>query len=153
MKTNGHDLKQFEYSDLSELDAMQTAMENGIEVPILDPTGKKSMGFSIRIAGPDSKLQKQIQRELTDERLNSDDPSPLKAQDIEDRKLRSLARLTLGWGEFKLDGGIYPFNEANAFSLYTRFPFISDQVEAKAGRRAAFLEVSKRDSADQSSVG
>lgn len=134
--------------DLARYDALQEAQEAGIDVEIKDPSGKK-LGFTIRIAGPDSIRQRKAIEKLAAERLSSDDPTPLSPGELFDRQTRGLAGATISWTAFKLDGGIYELTETNAYALYTRFPFIRDQVAEKAGRRSAFFEYSSTEPVPQ----
>lgn len=124
--------------DLAIYDELQRAQERGIEVPIKDPSGK-SMGFSIKVAGPDSSVQKAAVRILTKERIESNSIEELTPDQQEIRSARGLALATMGWSKFVLDGAEYKFTVDSAQALYLRFPFIRDQVEFKAERRAAFL--------------
>jgi hypothetical protein len=133
-----------ELMDLSRFDVMQTAQEEGLDVEIRDPEGKK-LGFSIRIAGPDSKRQRKAIEKMAAERMAADDPAPLSPAELYDRQTRGLAGATISWTTFKLDGGIYALTEENAYALYTRFPFIRDQVSERAGRRSAFFTSSNTD--------
>ena len=124
--------------DLSSYDALQEAQEAGVEIEIRDPNGKK-LGITIKVAGPDSTRQRKAIEKMAAERLASDDPTPLGPQELFDRQTRGLAFATLSWNEFKLDGSIYALTEDSAYKLYSRFPFIRDQVAEKAGRRSAFF--------------
>lgn len=128
-----------ELDDLSRFDALQAAQEAGIDVEIRGPDNKK-LGFSIRIAGPDSTRQRRAIEKMAAERLASDDPTPLTAAELYDRQTRGLASSTISWTPFKLDGGIYELTEESAYALYVRLPFIRDQVAERAGRRSAFFE-------------
>jgi len=138
--------------DLSRFDAMQVAQEEGLDVEIRGPDGKK-LGFSIKIAGPDSVRQRQAIEKMASERLEANDPTPLSAAELFDRQTRGLAIATISWSEFKLDGEVYKLTEENAYKLYTRFPFIRDQVADRAGRRSAFFASSQSDAATQSTNG
>lgn len=133
-----------ELPDLSRFDAMQTAQEAGLEVEIRDPNGKKA-GFSIKIAGPDSTRQRKAIEKLAAERMASDDFTPLSPQELYDRQTRGLASATISWTPFKLDGEVCDLTEENAYKLYTRYPFIRDQVAERAGRRSAFFVSSNSD--------
>lgn len=127
--------------DLADFDALQASQEEGIDVAINGPDGKP-LGFSIRIAGPDSERQKQASEDIVNERLNSGDASPATASDLMSARIRGLAKSTISWTPFKLDGGEYKYSEDAARRLYLRFPWMREQVEAKAGKRAAFLKPS-----------
>lgn len=130
-----------ELLDLSRFDAMQDAQEAGIDVEIRTPDNKK-MGLSIKIAGPDSLRQRRAIEKMAAQRMAEDDPAPLSPQELYDRQTRGLAGATISWTSFNLDGNPYELTEDNAYKLYTRFPFIRDQVADKAGRRSAFFESS-----------
>jgi len=137
-----------ELVDLSRFDAMQQAQEAGLDIEIRDPNGKK-LGFTIRIAGPDSVRQRKAIEKMAAERLASDDPTPLTPAELYDRQTRGLAVATISWTPFKLDGGLYELSEDNAYKLYNRFAFIRDQVSERAGRRSAFFASSSTDAESQ----
>jgi len=133
-----------ELPDLNVFDGMQKAQEDGLDVEIRGPDNKK-LGFSIRIAGPDSIRQRRAVEKMAAERMASDDPTPLSPQELYDRQTRGLASSTISWTPFKMDGGVYELTEENAYKLYNRFPFIRDQVAERAGRRSAFFASSNTD--------
>jgi len=135
-----------ELLDLSRFDAMQAAQEAGLDVDVKDPTGKK-IGFTIKVAGPDSARQRKAIEKLAAERMASDDPTPLTAQELYDRQTKGLASSTISWSPFKVDGALLECTEENAYAIYNRFPFIRDQVAERAGRRSAFF-TSSNTSAD-----
>lgn len=124
--------------DLAVYDDLQRRQEEGVDVPIKDPAGK-DLGFSIRVAGPDSKMQRAALRTLTSERLAQESTEEPTDEENRRREARGVALCTIGWSPFKLDGGEYKFSVENATALYLRFPFIRSQVEFRAERRAAFL--------------
>ena len=138
--------------DLAQFDAAVQRQEDGILVPIYSMDGKTPLGFSIRVAGPDSSRSTEaldaIQQELIDE-ASLDTPKP---SDNANRRLRYFAKVTMGFEPdaradgttpdtaIILDGAPLPFSEDNAAKLYQRFRFIYQQVVAKADTRAAFLK-------------
>lgn len=130
-----------EPKDLAQFDDLQKKQEAGIDVEINGPDGKP-LGFSIKIAGPDSERQRKASEEIMDERLLSDSAAPANAADLTRARVQGLAKSTISWTPFKLDGGEYAYSEENAQKLYVRFPWLREQVEAKAGRRAAFMKPS-----------
>jgi hypothetical protein len=81
------------------------------------------------------------------ERMASDDPTPLSPEELYERQTRGLAIATISWSVFKLDGKVCDLTEDNAYALYTRFPFIRDQVADRAGRRSSFFVSSGTDAA------
>jgi len=132
--------------DLSKFDHLAQSQEDGIQVEILDPAGK-SIEASIRVSGPDSTRQKMAMQAIQDERLAEENSSPFTTAKIEENSIRILAKATIGWTGFTNSGVDFPFNEENAIMLYTRFPFIREQVERKAARRASFMKSSVTPSA------
>lgn len=138
--------------DLAQFDAAVQRQEDGILVPIVSMDGKTPLGFSIRVAGPDSARSTEaldaIQQELIEE-ASLDLPKP---SDNAHRRLRYFAKVTMDFVPdarddgttpdyaIVLDGEPLPFSEENAAKLYQRFRFIYLQVAAKADTRAAFLK-------------
>lgn len=139
-------------TDLAQFDAAVQRQEDGILVPIYGMDGKTRLGFSIRVAGPDSTRSTEaldaIQQELVEEAsLETAKPS-----DNANRRLRYFAKVTMDFVPDQradgttpevaivLDKEPLPFSEANAEKLYQRFRFIYQQVAAKADTRAAFLK-------------
>lgn len=128
--------------DLSRFDSLTKAQEDGIDVQINGPDGKP-LGFTIKVAGPDSARQKAAQQAMVDERLQRQVATPPTAEEIDTSSRKLLASSTMGWDEFELDGAPYQFSVENAAALYERFPFIREQVDRAAGNRARFLAPSK----------
>jgi hypothetical protein len=126
-------------NDLSAFDGLKEAQENGIDVEIKDPTGRP-IGVAIKIAGPDSERQRKAIQALTNERLNNEDAATATAEDIERNTLKILASSVISWTPIVLDGSDLPCTEENAIRLFSRFPFIREQVEKRAGKRAGFLK-------------
>lgn len=126
-------------NDLSAFDGLKEAQENGIDVEIKDPTGQP-IGVAIKIAGPDSERQRKAIQALTNERLNNGDAATATAEDIEQNTLKILASSVISWTPIVLDGSDLPCTEENAIWLFSRFPFIREQVEKMAGKRAGFLK-------------
>jgi hypothetical protein len=127
--------------DLAQFDAAVAKQEEGILVPILGMDGKTSLGFSIRVAGPDSKRAKDAQEELADELIESENLTRLQAREVADRGYRYLAKVTMGWEPaIVLDGQEMAYSEENAEKLYRRFNFIKEQVDRAAGNRTRFTK-------------
>lgn len=126
-------------NDLSAFDGLKEAQEAGIDVEIKDPSNQP-IGISIKVAGPDSERQRKAIKSLTNERLNNEDASTATADDLEVNTLKILAGSVISWTPIVLDGADLPCTEENAVRLFTRFPFIREQVEKKAGKRAGFMK-------------
>ena len=127
--------------DLSSFDGMVQRQEEGILVPIMGPDGKSPLGFSIRVAGPDSARAREAQEELADELIEQEVATRLAARDMADRGFKYLSKVTLGWEpSIKLDGAELAYSEENAEKLYRRFNFVKEQVDRAAGSRARFTK-------------
>lgn len=131
--------------DLAQYDGMQKSQEDGVDVPIVDPHGRRIM--TMKIAGPDSQRQKDAVERLVQERIDAGETAPLDRFQREERQVRGLAMSVIGWSRFVLDGREYTYSVENAQRLFQRFPFIREQAEAVAGSRASFLKLSETDSA------
>jgi hypothetical protein len=126
-------------NDLSAFDGLKEAQEAGIDIELKDPSGQP-IGVSIRVAGPDSERQRKVMKALTNERINNEDLATATAEDIEVNTLKILAASVISWSPIVLDGSDLPYSEESAIRLFTRFPFIREQVEKKAGKRTGFMK-------------
>lgn len=126
--------------DLSEFDALSTSQEEGLDVEIVHPKTGDPLGITIRVAGPDSQRQKEAVQRQVDARLRSRSNQPMTGEDIQANNLRLLASSVISWNSVMVDGEQMECTAENAARLFQRFPFIREQVDAKAGDRAAFLK-------------
>lgn len=126
--------------DLAEFDKLTKAQEDGIDVEIKGPDGKTPLGFSIKIAGPDSERRKKAVQAIMDERIEDEDLDAPTAADNAENVKRVTAAATISWTSFILDGSEYPCTEDNALALYSRFAWMYEQVLAKGARRSAFTK-------------
>lgn len=125
-------------NDLAAFDGLKDAQEAGIDVEIKDPKGKP-IGISVKVAGPDSERQRKAIKALTDQRINSEDLTTATADDFENNTVKILAASVISWTPIVLDGADLPYSEENAIRLFSRFPFIREQIEKKAGKRSGFM--------------
>lgn len=127
--------------DLASLDPMIEAQESGMEVDIKGPDGKPlgPNGWRIRIAGPDSKRFREASAAITQERIDSENPGDLSAEDIQKNSIRILAKCTLGWTPIIMGGKEVECSEVNARKIYEKYSFVREQLERKAGNRRAFF--------------
>ena len=126
--------------DLSAFDTLAVSQDEGIDVDVKAPDRRTPLGLTIRVAGPDSARQKAARNEITNARLADENAHPMSADDIESSMLKVLAKATVSWSPNpKFDGDERECSEANAAALYRKYPFIFEQVRAKAENRAAFL--------------
>jgi hypothetical protein len=127
--------------DLSAFDGAMKLQEEGLLVPIVGMDGKTPLGFSVRIAGPDSERAIAAQEAMGNELIEREDISTLSAKDRRASMVRYLARVTMAFEPYVAIGGQQlSYSEENAVKLYSQYPFIREQVDRSAGKRAAFLK-------------
>ena len=136
--------------DLSAFDTLASTQETGIDIDIKGPDRRTTLGFTIRVAGPDSDRQKAAYRDITNARLAAEDAAPMSAADIEKNIVTVLSRATISWTPNpKFGGEEKECTVDNVAAVYKAYPFILEQVRAKAENRAAFTKGSVAPSAEQ----
>lgn len=111
------------------------------------PVTQKPTDVAILLVGLDSDLAQscldaqQVQRikklDLTTEGVDAAfDPEESRANLIE-----LLAACTVGWENMVFEGKELPFTKENVKLIYSRVPFIRDQVNRATGNRKLFFEV------------
>jgi hypothetical protein len=136
--------------DLAELDELKAAQDEGLDVEIFHPVSGEPLGFTITIAGPDSAKQEEARRKQTDARIQRRGVAPMTAEEIKVDALKFLCGTIIRWSPFQLDGKPLELTDANALALFQRFPWIAEQVDAKAASRAGFTKRSAKGSSPQS---
>lgn len=133
-----------DFADLSGLEALVQAQEEGIDIDVLNEKGEK-LGLTLRVVGPDSDRMQKAMRDVAAEfaKTAADKGSLAEniGEDEGERLAAILAKATISWSPNpKIGGEVIPFSEANARNLYSKFKIIRDQVEAKAARRSSFTK-------------
>lgn len=123
--------------DFSSLDFGAGA--EGGKLALEHPVTGEALGTVITLAGIDSKLYRQAQREIANRRLKGRRKKTLEMEDFENDNLELLARCTLEWNTVLLDGAELPCTRENARKFYDRFPWVREQVEAYVNDRNNFL--------------
>lgn len=117
--------------------------EEGAELEVLDPVTSEAVGVYITLAGADSVVHRKAVANISKRRFNNQkgfrnkgfDPERMEAESIE-----ILAACTLGWKGVTLEGVPLPCSRDNAIKMYTRFPWLREQVEQFIGDRSAYLQ-------------
>lgn len=117
--------------------------EEGAELEVLDPVTSEAVGVYITLAGADSAVHRKAVANISKRRLNGQkgfrnkgwDPEKVEAESIE-----ILAACTLSWKGVLVDGAPLPCSRDNAIKMYTRFPWLREQVEQFIGDRSAYLQ-------------
>ncbi len=130
--------------DLAELDTTKAA-NAGFDVSLYHPATNADLGITIRVLGKDSDEFRRISNAQNKRRLDRMQrggfrvsmPSP---EEMEQNAIELLASCTVGWTGVVLEKKPLPFSKENAKMLYTRVPWIREQVDAAIGDRANFTQ-------------
>lgn len=127
-------------ADLAELDKVVEAQSTGKLIPILSFDGVSPLGFSIRVAGPDSPMADAARQMMQQELVDRESLEPLTLDERREQGMLYLSRITMGFEPAAiLDGRQLQNTPEDALKLYRRFRFIYRQVDESAGKREDFL--------------
>jgi len=125
--------------DLSELGGLSDAQEAGIEVSITHPKTGEPLDIVIKVAGPDSKKQAKARTAVLNDRLEKK-IRKVTADRLSEEATAMVASAVLGWSGVEMDGASVPFSVENAVMVFTRFPWIREQVQSVSDDRANFIK-------------
>lgn len=131
--------------DLASLDTVSGA-NAGVEIELFNPGTTENLGIKIVVLGRDSAVFQKRQAEQNRRRMQKLQKSGgfkvgmLSADEIESDAIDLLAACTKSWSDVIVDGKPLECNEGNAAALYTRFPWIREQVDAAISDRANFTK-------------
>lgn len=132
-------------TDLSELDTVAQIQEEGIIVDLLNMDGVSPLGFGIRVAGPDSSRADKARDEAQAWLMARESIEPLSATEQAEQNILYLANVSIEIvGTAVLDKVPLTNTFEDFKKLYSRFRFIRQQVDVKAGRREGFLSASEK---------
>jgi hypothetical protein len=125
--------------DLSKFDTSH-ASENGVKFTLLDPSNFEPTDIVFTLLGMDSAKYKNQKKLINNKRMNKMvRKKELDISETEKEDIDLLANCTLGWSGV-LDGEkTIKFSFDNAKELYTRYPWIFEQVNEFIGNRANFF--------------
>lgn len=132
--------------DLSNLDVVSLA-EKGVTVELKHPaTGEtlvndKDEPMAIVVAGSDSKVFKaEIRARVKQNMLKKSKKDDVDLEEMEKRGAELLAKCTLSWSGIQEDGKALPFSVAAAQSLYLKYPWVKEQVDAACSDRSELFK-------------
>ncbi len=130
--------------DLSALDSVEAA-NNGVEVELYSPRDGSDLGIKIFVLGRDSdkfrdKTNAQNRARVQKMQKGGFRPGNAPVDSVEKDGIELLAACTTGWENMLVEGTVVPFSEKEAIRIYTRFPWIKEQVDAAIGDRALFMK-------------
>jgi hypothetical protein len=124
-------------NDLAALDDLVANQDRGAAMSIVHPVTLETLpDITIVVAGPDSDVQRRARLATADALLAYRDRPG--AEDQERLAIEQLARCVVGW-EVKQDGVDVPFTFTNVVRVFTKFPFVRDQVNAFAASRGPYM--------------
>lgn len=132
--------------DLSGIDVVKAA-NDGAPIEINHPVTGDPLGISIQILGRDSDEFKRVTSEQNRRRLKTMTKTGVFKVDavpqaeIDKDGLMALVAVTKGWTPaIVIDKGEEPseYSRENCIKLYTRHPYIKEQVDAGVHERANF---------------
>lgn len=113
--------------------------EEGAELEVLDPVNGNPVGVFITLAGADSAVHRKATAAIANRRAKGGFRRNINLDDLQTESIEVLARCTLGWSGVVLDGKDVPLSKEAAVALYTRFPWLREQVESFISDRANYL--------------
>lgn len=126
--------------DLSSIDTVKDA-NAGAEIQLYHPTQGTDLGIFIRVVGKDSDLFKKVQREQNQKRVAKLQRTSFRGQIDQDAEaVQLLAGCTQGWSGMILSSKEVPFSQENAIAIYTKYPWIREQVDIAIGDRSLFTK-------------
>lgn len=117
--------------------------EEGAELEVLDPVTGEAVGVYITLAGADSAVHRKALTAASKRRLNGQKGFRNKGWDpekMQEESIEILATCTLSWKGVTLEGAALPCSRDNAIKMYTRFPWLREQVEAFISDRSEYLQ-------------
>lgn len=114
-------------------------------VPENAPEGTQGEALTITLAGTDSDVYRDALKARARQRLNQQKKKKNKEEQVDfdeaERKgIELLARCTMGWNHISDNGKPVPFNTNNAITIYTKYPWIKEQVDTFMADRSNFLK-------------
>lgn len=125
--------------DLASLDTL-AAQEDGRDIRIVHPGTGADLGIVIKVAGPDSERVRKARAVVINARLARRNQKPLTADQLETEATRVTAAAVISWVGVSESGKPIECSQAEAERIFTKYPFIREQVDADAGDRAGFMK-------------
>jgi hypothetical protein len=130
--------------DLSNFDVIAGA-NAGFTFTLANPKTKKPLDVTITVLGTDSakyqELQTEQNRRRTEKIANKGrQDGTITMDEFRADGIELLAVCTTGWENMVFNGEPVEFSVDAAIELYTRFPWLAEQVDAAVSERANFMK-------------
>jgi len=130
--------------DISSLDVVKAA-NDGANVELVHPVSGEGLGIRVRVIGKDSDEFRRLIAAQSRRRVQrmAKQGRGVKAPDqeeIEHENVDLLAASTLGWEGMVYEGKELPFTRENAVMVYSKYPWVREQVDVAIGDRSLFIK-------------
>ena len=133
--------------DLSALDTI-AASDKGARVELRHPATNAPLGVFISVYGKDSTIFRSHVRDAQNARIRATQaaqrrgkaPDAVSVEEREAEALDLIVALTFEFENIELDGEKLSFTPANARKLYTRLPWVMNQVDIAIGDLENFMK-------------
>lgn len=129
--------------DLSTLD-MQAAAQDGATITLNHPVTDVSLDAQIDLVGADGQEFKaaldDARRRFDAQNKGKKNPTSLSTAEREAAQAKILARATTGWRNIEWEGKPLAFTAENCSMIYSKNPWIMEQVDRFIADRANFSQ-------------
>lgn len=124
-----------------DLQSIETMMQEFAWLTISHPKTGEPTPMRVKLANPDSEAYKAVDRRVSNKRLNAirKAKNGLTVEALNAFDLDLIIGVTLGWENVAINNETLDCNAENARMLYTKFPFIREQVQEFTLDRANFF--------------
>ena len=138
--------------DLSSIDTVAGSNE-GFDVQIYHPGTNVDLGIVITVLGKDSDEFLKVSRTQSKKRMakmakGGFRNTSISIEEVEQDGIELLAACTKAWAGMVENGKDIVCTASNAVDVYTRYPWIREQVDIAIGDRANFIKGSLKPSSD-----
>ena len=125
---------------MTDLNFFDTSLKanTGVEYTLKHPATGEDLDISFTLLGVDSDAFQELERAKKRTRLKTQ-KIDITVEELENQTLDTLTAMTIGWKNVVLDGKELEFSPENARRIYSKFPWVREQIDGVIGNRALFL--------------
>lgn len=129
--------------DLDTAPDISVVEERGVTVHIRNASGEKMYDagspVTMTVLGTYSKTYRRLSTAQRDQLLRMR-RSSLSAEHLDKNDIAITAACVTAWQGFKASGAPIPFSKENVIRVFTKFPYVLEQVKEEMGARENFSE-------------
>lgn len=129
--------------DVASID-LDAAASEGADCVLRHPVTGDELDATIRVVGMDSETYRKARRKMVDAMVKDQRgrrPKSVTDEEAEQRRAEAVAAITVSWSGLQWEGKPLDCTFENAVMVYTKRPWVLEQVEGFAEDRANFLAV------------